>query len=191
MHAYISILRYLEYTIRILHKALCRHRFHYPFLIVIGLSVPAIHGLEKSVVSLRIEEALFIEARSLELMIHIRCDGKPVLVFHKRKKLPINRLRRFNETIEIDVPCPPCPACFIIGEGIETTGIDVADTIVPCKVKEVSFKPLPTVGESCRCGKPCAGADNDGVRRFDFLFQSCYIFFLYSRIERHMPAETP
>ena len=76
------------------------------------------------------------------------------IVLYQIQQLPINRLRCVDITIEIDVPCPPGPSGLFIGEGIEATGIHIANAKALCKIIEIFFKPLPAVCKTRGSGKP-------------------------------------
>ena len=120
-------------------------------------------ALEKTIVPLRVKQALFVKTCTLELVIHICRDHEIILVYDQGKQVLINRLRSIDITIEIDVPCPPCPAGFLILKWIKTAGVHVPDTEAFLEIEEIPVEPLPAVGEACSSGKAGTRADHNSV----------------------------
>ena len=44
------------------------------------------------------------------------------------------------------------------------------------KIGKISFETIPGVSKPCRRGESCACSDDDRIRRFEFLLQSCKLF---------------
>ena len=81
--------------------------------------------------------------------------------------------RRIDIAIIVDVPRPPSPQGFFIGERIKAAGVNVLNPIPLGKVEEIPFKAFTGIGQTC-CGRKAGTcAYNDSIRRFKFLFELC------------------
>ena len=161
-----AVLRRPVHAVCVLHEALrLEHRRDHR-LIVVGLSVRAVFGLQETVIALRIEQPLLVEARALEAVVDVRRDHEIVLAAHKLQQPVIHRPRRGDEAIIVDMPAPPRPARFGVGERIKAAGIHIPDSEALRKIEEVPRKALSRVGVARRGREPRARADHDGVRLF-------------------------
>ena len=104
-------------------------------------------------------------------MVHVCRDHKIILIPDQGEQVPINRLGRVDIAVEINMPCPPCPAGLLVREGIKAAGVHVPDPEVLFEIKEIPVEPLTAVGEARSGGKTCSGADHDRVGSSDLIFQ--------------------
>ena len=107
--------------------------------------------LEQAVIALGIKQSLFIKACTLELMIYVGGYYEIVFAFNNRQQIPVNRLLRFNISVEINMPCPPGSSGLLIRKRIEAAGIDVLNPIFLGKIKEITLKALSAVCQSGSC----------------------------------------
>ena len=176
-HCKLPVFRHLPDAVCILVKTLRLHRFHDPLLVVICFLNRRIHALEQSVVALCIKQPLLVKARSLELMVHICCDDKIVLIPNKFQQLPVNRLRSIDISIIVNVPGPPGPACLLIRKRIKPTGIHVLNSKTLGEIPKVFLKPLSGVSKACRRRQTGTCADHNRVCTLNLLLQACNLLF--------------
>ena len=132
-------------------------------LIVKGLLTARSAALEKAVVTLHVEQPLFIKARLLKAMIHICRDNEIVLVGRQPQKSFIDRFRGVHIAIDIDVPAPVRPEFFPRREGVKAAAVHIPNAVLCREIGKEFFKALTVVGKARRGGKPCSGADHNGV----------------------------
>ena len=139
--------------------------------VLIGLVMARLAALEQTVITLRVEQALFIESRLLKAVIYIRGNDEIVRIPYQVQKLIIYRFRRVHISVDPNIAAPIRPKLLLCGIGIEATGIHIRKTILRRKVREILFKPFPVVNEACRSGKPGSRADDNGICVCKSLFQ--------------------
>ena len=91
-------------------------------------------------------------------------------------------------TIEIDVPCPPRPTCFAIGERIKAAGVHVLYAEAGREIEEIPVKALAAVGQPGGGGQPCARSDHDDI--FSHLYSSS-IYMYDVKIKRLLRDTVP
>ena len=172
-----SIFRHLKPALLIPNKTLGSHGLHDPLFIIISLFDFARGTLKKSVISLRIKKPLFSKTCALELMVYICRYDKIILILYQRQQILIHRLGCINITIEINVPCPPCPTCFLIGKRIESTRIHIPYAKTLLKIKEILFEPFTAVGKAGSSRKPRPGTNDYCIGSFELIPKSADVFF--------------
>lgn len=65
------------------HILLLGNQTAYKFFVVVGCVMARLGTLKKTVIALRVEKPLFIEARLLKAVIHVRRNYKIIFVFDK------------------------------------------------------------------------------------------------------------
>ena len=88
-------------------KALRQQHLPDDLFVVIGLMcrrTVRIGTLQQTVVALRVEEALLVEAGSLEAVIHVGCDHEVVLILHEVQESVVDIIRDRHIAVNPDVP---------------------------------------------------------------------------------------
>ncbi len=81
-------------------------------------------------------------------MVDIGGDDEIILVFQQLQQFGIDRLRRVDIAVVVNMPCPPCPQRFLVGERIEAAGVNVSYMVPLRKVEEIPFKPFAAVSQT-------------------------------------------
>ena len=144
--------------------------------VVIGLLVAGLGTLPQTIVTLRIEQTVFVKSGLLKLVIHIGCENKIVFLLHELKQVAVHRLRRIHIAVDKDIPAPIRPMFFQTVIGIEPAGIHIAGTILGDKIPKILLEAFAGIGEPGGSGKPGTGPNHHCIRRFKLLFQAgCFI----------------
>ena len=157
------------------HILLLFHHLPDCILVIKGFLSARLGALEQSVVALCIEKPLFVEARLLKTMIHIRGDNKIVLIPNQRQQIVIDRLRRIRIAVDKNIPAPIRPKFLLCGKRIKAAGIHIGKAVFIGKVGEILLKPFPGIDKTCRGGKSCACANYNGVRSVQRLPKAVHI----------------
>lgn len=122
-------------------------------------------ALPQAIVPLGVEQPLLVEARQLELVVHIGGQDKVVLVLYQLQQIAIYRLRRLFIAVYQDLPAPPGPVLLQAFKGIESAGVHVLDVVPGLKVAEIPPEPFAGVGHPRRGGQTRPRPDHHCVRR--------------------------
>ena len=155
--------RRAEHAAGVPHEPLGFHGAHDPGFIVPGLPHRRVRALKQAVIALRVEQTVLREARSPELVIDVRRDHEMIPVLHEPEQFPIDRLRRIDVTVNVNIPGPERPAGLIIRKRVKSARIHVPEAEGSGKVREVRLEPLPRVGKPGRRREACARTDHDRV----------------------------
>ena len=147
-----------------LHIPLLRSHAAHRLLIVEGFLAAGLGALPETIVSLGVEQMLFIKARQLELMVHIGGHNKVIFTLHQLQKRIIDRLGRFFIAVHQDMAAPPGPELLQRGERVKPAGVHVPDAVLLREVSKVLFKAFPGIGQARRGGQSGSRADHHGVR---------------------------
>ena len=185
-HQEFPVLRNLKDSFPVFDKPLGLKCLHDPVLIVPGDAEGGVDALEKAVVSLGIKKSLFVKAGSLELVVHVGGDDKIVFIADQVQKLPVDRFRRIQIAVDVDISGPESPGDLRFqAHHIEAARIHVVEAVFFFEIKEIFFESLPAVGKSRRGGEAGAGSDDDRVGIADFFFQESELS------GRHSAAQGP
>lgn len=126
-------------------------RDHPPDLgLVVPCDLPAGHGaLEEPVVALGVVEPLLVEARLLELVIHVGGDDEVVLPAEDAEQVPVRLPDGGVVALHHDRPGPPGPELLPGAIGVEPSGVQVAYVVLRYEVGEALPELLPGVVEPC------------------------------------------
>ena len=141
------------------------HRNHFPdsLFVVVVLWVTRFCALEQAVVTLRVEQPLFVKTRFLELVIDIGGDDEIVLVFQQFEQVVIDGFRGVHVAVVIDVAAPVGPMFLLGGKRIEARRVHIGEAVLADEVGKVPLEAFPGIGEPRRGGEPRTGAHDDGV----------------------------
>jgi len=131
---------------------------------VVGLGVAGHAALPQAVIPLGVEQAFLVEARLLELVVHVGGQHEVIPVPDQGEELAVGAVFRRFIAVVPDVAAPPGPFFLWCGVGVEAAGVHVGDAVLLDEIGEKPFKAFAAVGESGGGGQACAGADDDGVR---------------------------
>ena len=148
---------------RYFHIFLPRHHFPNDSFVIEGFLTARLAALEQTIITLRIEQPLFVKSGFLKTVIHVRRDDEIVLVSHQLQKVVVDWLGRIHIAVDVNISAPICPMLLRRCKRIEPAGIHIPKAILCRKIGEVFFKPFAGIDESGGSGKPCARADNHGV----------------------------
>ena len=180
-HRELPILRHLKDAVFILNEALSLHGEHRPVLVIPGSVAAPLCVLKEAVIALRVKQPGLVKTRAPELMIHVGRDNEIVLILYQSQQIGIDRLRRVDVAVKLDVPRPPGPAGLAVREGIEAAGIHVRDAEALDEIEENLLEALAAVGQPGGRGEARSGPDHNGVRGFQFLPEAGDVFFPASR----------
>ena len=153
------------------HVPLFRKHFADGLLVVIGLLMAGLGALPKAIVPLGVEQPLLVEARQLELVVHIGGQDKVILVLYQLQQIVIHGLRRLFIAVHQDLPAPPGPVLLQTFKGIESAGVHVPDAVPGLKVAEIPPEPFPGVGHPRGGGQARPRPDHHCVCRGQGLLQ--------------------
>ncbi len=134
------------------------HRANRP-LVAVGAVMAGDAALEQAVVPLRVEQATGVEARELELVVHVGGEHEAIPVAHEREQVVVGAPRRLHIAVAVDVAAPVGPVLLEAVEGMEAARVHVGEPVAVDEVAEPALEPLPGVGEARRGRQPRAGAD--------------------------------
>lgn len=138
--------------------------------------------LEETVVALRVEQAFFIEAHCLELMIDICSYNKVIQVLYKLEMIIVDRSGCFFVAVDEDVPAPPHPEYLRRRERVKAAVIHNGNTVFILKIGEILFKTLAGICTAGRWRKPCSCTYNKGfcvVKLFFYHLDLIVIVFIF------------
>ena len=138
------------------------HRANRP-LVAVGAVMAGDAALEQAVVPLRVEQATGVEARELELVVHVGGEHEAIPVAHEREQVVVGAPRRLHIAVAVDVAAPVGPVLLEAVEGMEAARVHVGEPVAVDEVAEPALEPLPGVGEARRGRQPRAGADHHRV----------------------------
>ena len=120
-------------------------------------------ALEKTVVALRVEEALLGEARHLETVVDVGGHDEEIVVPHQVEKVAVHVARGGLVAQQGDHPGPERPPFLGGREGVEAARVRVRDATGLHEVGEALLEDRARVGVAVRDGQARARADDDGV----------------------------
>ena len=129
-----------------------------------------------------------VEKRGLPSPLFISHKAVPVL--YERQQIAVDRFRRVDVTVVVNVPRPPRPARLRVWKRIKPARVHVPDAEAVPEIKEVPVEPLPAVREARRRRQPRARADHDGVRGFDLVLQPQEVLFAAARVVGQSAAQS-
>ena len=140
-HQEFPVLRNLKDSFPVFDKTLGLKCLHDPVLIVPGDAEGGVDALEKAVVSLGIKKSLFVKAGSLELVVHVGGDDKIVFIADQVQKLPVDRFRRIQIAVDVDISGPESPGDLRFqAHHIEAARIHVVEAVFFFEIKEIFFE---------------------------------------------------
>ena len=116
-------------------------------VVVIGALVAGLRALEQAVVALRVEEPLLVEARALELVVHVGREHEVVLVAYDFEQVAVGLAHGAGVAVVPHVARPECPALLGRGVGVEAARIHVGIAVALAKVAKEPLEALARVGK--------------------------------------------
>ena len=113
-------------------------------------------------------------------MVDVGGDDEIILSVDQLEQVTVDRVRRVDVAVVVDVARPPCPEGFFVGEWIEAAGIHIADAVARGEIGKVFLEARAAVGQSRRGGKSRACADDDRVGMGDRFAELSKIFVIGS-----------
>ena len=106
--------------------------------------------MPEAIISLGIEQTVFVKACTLELVIHIGSQYKIVLVLDQCQKFLIDRKWSIYIAVIENMAAPPCPVFFQGVKGVKSAGVYIGDSVSFMEIGEIGLKTLSAVSQTCR-----------------------------------------
>ena len=135
--------------------------------------------LEQSVITLSIEQPVFIKTRSLKTVVNIGGDNKIILVLYKIQYSFVQIGRNRGIPVDPDIAAPESPLFFRGAVRIKTAGIHIGKSVFFSEIRKVLFKPFAAVSISGSRRKTGTGSDDYGICIVQCCFQFCYDILIH------------